>query len=162
MPGMNSGLNDNDPILVAAFKAALLHQGLICAADLCLGLAWLSLRAFLPAAAGGPAVVAAPAEPAWRRMLRIGFGILWIFDGILQAQPKMPAGLPAQVIEPTAATSPALGPAPRQLGRDCLVVPSHPGGRSIRVDPGRHRHMADRRPVRLVPEWRGWSVSAGG
>ena len=33
--------------------------------------------------------------------------MLWIFDGILQAQPAMPAGLPAQVIEPAAASSPA-------------------------------------------------------
>ena len=48
----------------------------------------------------------APAEPAWRQLLRIGFGLLWIFDGILQAQPKLAIGLPSQVIEPTAATSP--------------------------------------------------------
>jgi hypothetical protein len=46
------------------------------------------------------------AEPAWRRLLRIGFGLLWVFDGILQAQPKMPIGLPSQVIEPIAASSP--------------------------------------------------------
>ena len=42
-----------------------------------------------------------------RRLLRIGFGLLWMFDGILQAQPAMAAGLPSQVIEPTAANSPA-------------------------------------------------------
>ena len=29
MPGMNTGLNPSDPTVVAAFKAALLHQGLI-------------------------------------------------------------------------------------------------------------------------------------
>ena len=40
-------------------------------------------------------------------MLRIGFGVLWIFDGLLQAQPAMAVGLPSQVIEPTAASSPA-------------------------------------------------------
>ena len=39
-------------------------------------------------------------------MLRIGFGLLWVFDGILQAQPKMAIGLPSQVIQPTAASSP--------------------------------------------------------
>ena len=39
-------------------------------------------------------------------MLRIGFGLLWVFDGILQAQPQMPGGLPSQVIEPTAQSSP--------------------------------------------------------
>ena len=47
-----------------------------------------------------------PAEPAWRQVLRIGFGLLWVFDGILQAQPKMAVGLPSQVIEPIAASSP--------------------------------------------------------
>ncbi len=45
-------------------------------------------------------------EPGWRRLLRIGFGLLWIFDGILQAQPGMAVGLPSRVIEPTAASSP--------------------------------------------------------
>ena len=54
--------------------------------------------------AGTPA--AAVAEPSWRQLLRIGFGLLWVFDGILQAQPKMAIGLPSQVIEPTAASSP--------------------------------------------------------
>jgi hypothetical protein len=115
MPGMNSGLNISDPTVVAAFKAALLHQGRIALLIFALlGLAWVTARAWLPAAArdgtaagtaGTPA--AAPAEPAWRRLLRIGFGLLWIFDGILQAQPKMAIGLPSQVIEPSAASSPA-------------------------------------------------------
>ena len=36
-------------------------------------------------------------------LLRISFGILWIFDGILQAQSAMPLGLPSQVIQPAAA-----------------------------------------------------------
>ncbi len=49
---------------------------------------------------------AVTAEPAWRQVLRIGFGLLWVFDGILQAQPKIAVGLPSQVIEPTAASSP--------------------------------------------------------
>ena len=39
-------------------------------------------------------------------MLRIGFGLLWVLDGLLQAQPRMAAGLPSQVIEPAAASSP--------------------------------------------------------
>jgi hypothetical protein len=30
------------------------------------------------------------AEPTGRRLLRIGFGLLWLLDGILQAQPAMP------------------------------------------------------------------------
>ncbi len=113
MPGMNSGVNVNDPTVVAAFKAALLHQGLIALLIFAvLGLAWLSVRAWQPAAraaatpTAGTQAPAPVAEPAWRQVLRIGFGLLWIFDGILQAQPKMAIGLPSQVIEPIAASSP--------------------------------------------------------
>jgi cytochrome oxidase Cu insertion factor (SCO1/SenC/PrrC family) len=114
MPGMNSGVNVNDPTVVAAFKSALLHQGIIALLIFAvLGLAWLTVRAWLPPApqpveSPGPAGRPAPAlaEPAWRQLLRVGFGLLWIFDGILQAQPKMAIGLPSQVIQPTAASSP--------------------------------------------------------
>ena len=56
---------------------------------------------------GGGAQTVTQPEPPGRRLLRIGFGILWIFDGILQAQSAMPIGLPAQVIEPSASSSPA-------------------------------------------------------
>ena len=117
MPGMNSGLSDTNPILVAAFKAALLHQGLIVLVLLLvLGLAWVGVREWLPGGrrTGASSWSAATlgwaggaTEPSGRRLLRIGFGLLWIFDGILQAQPAMAAGLPAQVIEPSAASSPA-------------------------------------------------------
>jgi len=112
MPGMNSGVNIDAPAVVAAFKAALLHQGLIALLIFALlGLAWLSVRAWQPfaqhsaaQAPGTPAPV--QAEPAWRQVLRIGFGLLWVFDGILQAQPKMAIGLPSQILEPVAASSP--------------------------------------------------------
>jgi cytochrome oxidase Cu insertion factor (SCO1/SenC/PrrC family) len=108
MPGMNSGLSDDNPTLVAAFRAALLHQGIIVLAVLAfLALAWVSVREWIPAvktAIAGRA--AAPAEPAGRRLLRIGFGLVWIFDGILQAQPAMAAGMPSQVIQPSAAGAP--------------------------------------------------------
>ena len=105
MPGMNSGLNVNDPTVVAAFRSALLHQALIALLIfVVLGLAWAGLRAWRPgirsAAPTGP-------EPAGRQLLVIGFGNLWLFDAILQAQPKMAIGLPSLVIEPTAASSPA-------------------------------------------------------
>ena len=119
MPGMNSGVNVNNPLVVAAFRSALLHQGIIALLIFgVLGLAWLTVRAWLPATAqadgqagtGGPAGQAGPpaaaAEPAWRQLLRAGFGLLWIFDGILQAQPKMAIGLPSRVIQPIAASSP--------------------------------------------------------
>jgi cytochrome oxidase Cu insertion factor (SCO1/SenC/PrrC family) len=106
MPGMNTGLNVSDPTIVAAFKTALLHQGLIALLIfLVVGIAWLTLRAWLPAPAGRATAAAVP-EPSWRRLLRYGFGVIWLLDGILQAQPKMAVGLPSQVIEPTAASSP--------------------------------------------------------
>jgi cytochrome oxidase Cu insertion factor (SCO1/SenC/PrrC family) len=105
MPGMNSGLNDDNPTLVAAFRAALLHQGIyVLLIFAVLALAWVSAREWLRPAR--PARPITP-EPAWRELLRIGFGVIWIFDGLLQAQPDMAAGLPSQVIEPTAASSPA-------------------------------------------------------
>jgi cytochrome oxidase Cu insertion factor (SCO1/SenC/PrrC family) len=107
MPGMNSGINANDPTVVAAFRAALAHQGLIALAIfLLVALAWGSAKAWLPAGTGRSPATAHPAEPAGRRLLRIGFGVLWLFDGILQAQPAMAVGLPSKVIEPTAASSP--------------------------------------------------------
>jgi cytochrome oxidase Cu insertion factor (SCO1/SenC/PrrC family) len=56
-------------------------------------------------AGGGERGGAREARGRW--LLRIGFGVLWILDGLLQAQPKMAAGLPSLVIEPTAASSPA-------------------------------------------------------
>ena len=105
MPGMNSGLNVDDPTVVAAFRAALLHQALIILAIFAvLSIAWVAVRR--PPAAGAPGGAAVP-EPAGRRVLRIGFGLLWLLDGALQAQPGMAAGLPSRVIEPTASSSPS-------------------------------------------------------
>ena len=121
MSGMNSGLNPADPTLVAAFRSALLHQGAIALILVAfLWLAWATARAWRFTAPGtkpdagnrtaGPAVqdrwIGGSAEPTARRLLRVGFGVIWILDGLLQAQPKMAAGLPSQVIEPIAATSP--------------------------------------------------------
>jgi cytochrome oxidase Cu insertion factor (SCO1/SenC/PrrC family) len=114
MSGMNSGVNVNDPVVIAAFKSALLHQGIIALLIFgLLGLAWITVRAWWPAAAQGDgqtgpgsSPAAAVPEPAWRQVLRVGFGLLWVVDGILQAQPKMAIGLPSQVIQPSAASSP--------------------------------------------------------
>ncbi len=108
MPGMNSAVNVNDPAVAAAFRAALLHQALIALLVLAAaGLGWLGLRARRPAAARDGSRAPVPAEPAGRRLIRVGFGLLWLLDGALQAQPGMAAGLPARVVEPVAASSPA-------------------------------------------------------
>ena len=113
MPGMGTGLNANDPTIAAAFHAALLHQGLIVLGILALvGVTWNVLRAMQlrRAAAGEGGASASLAfsypEPVARRLLRICFGLIWIFDGILQAQASMPLGMAPQVIQPAAATSP--------------------------------------------------------
>jgi len=107
MPGMNSGLSNTDPTIVAAFGRALLHQGLLILVILAvLALSWVTAREFVPSVRGLARRGYGP-EPAGRRVLRIGFGILWLFDGVLQAQPAMPAGMPSNAIEPTAASSPA-------------------------------------------------------
>lgn len=45
-------------------------------------------------------------EPAGRELLRIGFGVLWVVDGLLQMQRAMPGGLPSQIVAPAAAGSP--------------------------------------------------------
>jgi len=109
VPGMNSGLNPADPTIVAAFRSALVHQWVIVALIFVLLLvAWGATRAW--AGGHGAAAAGSPApwhEPRARRLLRVGFGILWVFDGILQAQPQMAGGLPQEVIKPAAATSPA-------------------------------------------------------
>jgi cytochrome oxidase Cu insertion factor (SCO1/SenC/PrrC family) len=112
VPGMNSGLSPADPTLVAAFRSALLHQGAIALLIIVfLGLAWATARTFRRPGPGAPAEAgperAVAGEARGRGLLRVGFGLIWILDGILQAQPKMAGGLAAQVIQPTAAASPA-------------------------------------------------------
>ncbi len=114
MPGMNTGLDVGNPTLHAAFVTALLHQGAVALLIFAvLTIAWVSVRETRPRTGGGSAAGARASaaardlpEPSWRKLLRIGFGILWIVDGFLQAQPAMVVGLPSQVTQPSAATSP--------------------------------------------------------
>jgi len=112
MPGMGSGLDLNNPVLTGAFRSALGHQALAILLLLAaFALGWASLRTRRPPGPGPAAPVpgaaaAHGAEPRWRAVLRIGFGLLWVVDGVLQAQPAMVAGLPSRVILPGAASSP--------------------------------------------------------
>jgi cytochrome oxidase Cu insertion factor (SCO1/SenC/PrrC family) len=114
MPGMNTGLNANNPTIVSAFHAALLRQGFVVFAILAIiGVAWNVMRSLqLRRASGDDAGLAAPfsafahPEPVARRLLRISFGLIWIFDGILQGQSSMPLGMAPQVMKPAAAASP--------------------------------------------------------
>jgi cytochrome oxidase Cu insertion factor (SCO1/SenC/PrrC family) len=110
MPGMNSTLSPASPILVAAFRSALLQQWLIIAGLFAvLLLAWAMTRTVTFGSLSQQPAAAGPRrwrEPRARLLLRVGFGAIWLFDGILQAQPQMPGGLADQVIQPSAATSP--------------------------------------------------------
>jgi cytochrome oxidase Cu insertion factor (SCO1/SenC/PrrC family) len=105
---MGSALQANDPTITAAFSSALRHQLLlVIAIALVVSLAWGYLRATQLRRAGGRTLpLTAYAEPLGRRVLRIGFGLLWVLDGVLQAQPAMPLGMTSQVIQPGAVGSP--------------------------------------------------------
>jgi cytochrome oxidase Cu insertion factor (SCO1/SenC/PrrC family) len=109
VPGMNSGVNPANDVLVSAFRSALFHQwAIVGIIFLLLLLAWGATRGWVTAGTQARSALAASwHEPKARRLLRIGFGALWLFDGILQAQPQMAGGLPSQVMAPAATGSPA-------------------------------------------------------
>src|SRR5215469_5588201 len=108
MPGMHSGIDVTNQVLVAAFRTALMHQGQVAMLILAtVAVICISVRELRPAlvrrgTTGGSRLVSHAAEPPARRLLRLGFGLLWVFDGLLQAQPAMAAGLPGKVIAPAA------------------------------------------------------------
>ena len=102
------GLTTNDPTVVAAFHRALLHGGMVVLALLTLlFIIWRVCQGIeLRRGGGGGETLTVALEPAGRRFLRIAFGLLWIFDGVLQGQSSMPLGLVPQVIQPAETTSP--------------------------------------------------------
>jgi cytochrome oxidase Cu insertion factor (SCO1/SenC/PrrC family) len=113
MSGMGGAPQNGNSVVLSAFHNELFHQflvvlviGAVCA------IAFNVIRTVqyrqLRALGGHTPVVAPPATPeaVARRVLRIGFGGLWILDGLLQLQSAMPLGLPSSVIQPAAAGSP--------------------------------------------------------
>ena len=115
MGGMGTGLQTNNPTIVSAFHAALVRQGLVVLLIVAVvGVAWRVLRARqLRRSASDATQTTEPSsgltypEPAGRRLLRVSFGLIWIFDGILQGQASMPLGMTTGVIQPAAAVSPS-------------------------------------------------------
>jgi cytochrome oxidase Cu insertion factor (SCO1/SenC/PrrC family) len=104
---MNSGLNPASPILVSAFTSALLHQCVIVALIIAaLLIAWGASRTAIFGSMSAAPAAGRWREPRARLLLRVGFGVIWLFDGILQSQPQMPGGLADQVMAPTASSSP--------------------------------------------------------
>ena len=140
MPGMNTGLRTNDPTIGAAFRAMLVHEGLIVLLLLALlALGWNAFQAIrIRGEAKGRAwhEVRSPTEPIARRLLRLSFGFIWIFDGLLQGQQSMPLGMTTQVIQPSAAASPSWCTTPRQRRRHDLEQSSDHCSGVGRVDPG--------------------------
>lgn len=112
MPGMNTGLSTNNPAIVSAFQTALFHQGLVVLLIIALILVvWnlqrsAQLRRARAAATGTSNSTMSRPEPVARRLLRVSFGLIWVFDGILQGQASMPLGMVPQVVQPTTAASP--------------------------------------------------------
>jgi cytochrome oxidase Cu insertion factor (SCO1/SenC/PrrC family) len=118
--GMGGTLSGSNPLILAAFESALRHQALIVLVLLLIAAtAWVwPYTAPKPKPATASENTAETAtehptehptelgEPLARRWLRVSFGVLWIFDGLLQLQQAMPVGLPTQVVQPAASTSP--------------------------------------------------------
>ena len=109
---MGGTVAGNNPLILAAFESALHHQALIVLVLLIIAAtAWVwpytapkpKLSADADADAG---VDVRLGEHPARKWLRMTFGVLWIFDGLLQLQKGMPVGLPTDVVQPSAATSP--------------------------------------------------------
>ena len=161
MPGMGRTVQTGNSLIVSSFHSALAHQLLVVLAVVAVcALAFnvvrtVQYRRLQQAGSSFPSSSRREApEPPARRVLRIGFGCLWIFDGLLQLQSSMPLGLPSGAIQPGAATSPGMGPAPGERRGDRLVRPPDPSRGSRRVDPDRHRGLAvGGSPRTLVTAW---------
>jgi cytochrome oxidase Cu insertion factor (SCO1/SenC/PrrC family) len=130
---MGQAPQTDDPTVVSAFHSALAHQGLLILVLLALlAIGWnvvrtLQYRRVVRATAAetgtsggssadipaGPQTMAGPQttvgppppEAVARRVLRVGFGALWICDALLQLQSAMPLGMPGGVLQPAAASS---------------------------------------------------------
>jgi cytochrome oxidase Cu insertion factor (SCO1/SenC/PrrC family) len=90
MPGMGDGINIHNPFVADAFYRSLQRHGLVALIIAVAIAAWLAWRT------GDD--VADVAESRSRRILRYGFGLLWILDGVLQMQSAMPLGLATNLL----------------------------------------------------------------
>jgi cytochrome oxidase Cu insertion factor (SCO1/SenC/PrrC family) len=114
MRGRGQAAPAGNPTITAAFRSTLGHQFLIVLIlAVVLIMAWNVIRTMRhrrAAASGSFDAVAGPPwpypEPVARQLLRITFGILWVFDGLLQIKGSMPEDLPSGVLTPAATSSP--------------------------------------------------------
>src|SRR5665213_432425 len=103
MPGMGRSLQTGNSLIVSSFHTALFHQfitifvfGALCAVgfNVFRTMQYRRLKAHGVASFPSAPSESSP-EPAARRILRIGFGALWTFDGLLQMQSSIHIGLPS-------------------------------------------------------------------
>jgi cytochrome oxidase Cu insertion factor (SCO1/SenC/PrrC family) len=111
MTGMNTGVNAKSAFITSQFNSALLVQfGIIVGIVIVIAVVATILLRREEKNPGGKGFlvssVAMTVEPKARKVLRIGFGVLWIIDGLLQLQPQMVLGLPTQVVTPTVDAAP--------------------------------------------------------
>jgi cytochrome oxidase Cu insertion factor (SCO1/SenC/PrrC family) len=102
-----------NPVVVSAFHTALLHQLLLIGlVVVVLWIVWNAVRtlqyrrAVTPGSRPESPAQASIAEPLARRVLRIGFGLLWVFDALLALQSARVLSLPPSVLQPAATGSP--------------------------------------------------------
>src|ERR1019366_2513267 len=111
---MGRSLQSGNSVIVSAFRTALFHQFLfllLIGAVLAIGFNVVRTIQYRRLQAVGrtafpTAQMWSHPEPAGRRILRIGFGLIWVLDGLLQLQASMPLALPSGVIQPAASGSP--------------------------------------------------------
>ena len=116
MTGMGGTLSARSIYVTHRFNEALWHQ-LVIVSLIGLGVVVVSLLVLRRRSlATGPS-----GELPARRILRIGFGALWVIAGLLQLQPEMPIGLPTTVISPMAASAPGWVQSMVSLGTDAWL-----------------------------------------
>lgn len=99
-------LTDMFPQLAATLLPTL--SWLVCAGLLAGATMWWWQRRWAPRWPNLPrrSQTESEVEPPARRFLRIGLGLLWVVDALLQAQPAMPAGFVGHTLTPGISTSP--------------------------------------------------------
>jgi len=105
------------------------------------------------------------AEPRARRFLRLSFALLWIADGLLQAQPRMPAGFLGTVREETSGAAwlaDVLDPLARAWTRHPVVADA--AAVCVQVGLGLLLLVARRGPLARAVAWAvmGWSLVVWG
>lgn len=105
MPGMSNNVSVSNNLVVSMFHHSIYATAVYWI--IALALAALLIATFTGRLGRFNLSAAGLNEPRARTFLRIGFGLIWLFDGILQFQPAMPLGLANEVVEPTIAGAPS-------------------------------------------------------